>query len=241
MINRAPLVAMTMRGLLGRRRSWLMLLLAGLPIMVALLIGLSGRHPGPASVLDTLMIRTVMPLIALVFGTGALGAELEDGTVVYVMAKPIARWRIVLAKMAVAGGLTVALVVPSSLVTGYIIGQASSVPVSTTIDFAVATGLGGIAYSVAFVALSAFTSRALVVGLAYTLIWEGVLSGLLEGTRFLSVRQATLGLAYGLTGHIPTPAPLAMDTSVAMIATLIVGAFVLGSWRLSRFQVRAGD
>ena len=29
-------------------------------------------------------------------------------------------------------------------------------------------------------ALSAFTGRALIIGLAYTLIWEGVLAGLLE-------------------------------------------------------------
>ena len=29
-----------------------------------------------------------MPLLALVFGTAALGSELEDGTAVYLMIKP---------------------------------------------------------------------------------------------------------------------------------------------------------
>ena len=57
----------------------------------------------------------------------------------------------------------------------------------------------GAAYACAFVALSAFTGRALIIGLAYTLIWEGILAGLLEGTRFLSIRQATLGIAAGLS------------------------------------------
>ena len=45
--------------------------------------------------LDTLVVRTVMPLVALIVGTAALGSEIEDGTAVYLMVKPIARWRIV--------------------------------------------------------------------------------------------------------------------------------------------------
>ena len=60
---------------------------------------------------------------------------------------------------------------------------------------------GGTAYAVAFTALGVVTSRALVVGLGYTLLWEGVLAGLLEGTRFLSIRQATLGVAAALTAR----------------------------------------
>ena len=56
-------------------------------------------------IVDTLVIRTVLPLIALVFGTAAIGSEIEDGTVVFLLAKPIGRWRTALAKLAVAAGL----------------------------------------------------------------------------------------------------------------------------------------
>ena len=67
-----PLIAVTLRGVLGRRRTWLMILLASLPVLVALLIRAGGGHPNAATILDTLLIRTVMPLLALVFGTAAL-------------------------------------------------------------------------------------------------------------------------------------------------------------------------
>ena len=40
--------------------------------------------------LDTLVVRTVMPLVALIVGTAAIGSEIEDGTAVYLMVKPIA-------------------------------------------------------------------------------------------------------------------------------------------------------
>ena len=46
-----------------------------------------------------------MPLVALIIGTAALGSEIEDGTAVYLMIKPIPRWRIALAKIIVAAGL----------------------------------------------------------------------------------------------------------------------------------------
>ena len=101
--------------------------------------------------------------------------------------------------------------------------------------------VGGGAYSVAFMTLSVFTSRALLLGLAYTLIWEGVLAGLLEGTRFLSIRQASLGLAAAFGVRVPGPDPMDASVCVLILATVLVGAFVLSSWRLARFEIRGGD
>ena len=65
------------------------------------------------------MIRIVLPLVALVFGTAALGSELEDGTGVHLLTKPIDRWTIVVAKIVVAGTLTAACVVPSTVLSGH--------------------------------------------------------------------------------------------------------------------------
>ena len=72
--------------------------------------------------LDTLVVRTVMPLVALIIGTSALGSEIEDGTAVYLMIKPIARWKIALAKILVAAGLTALLIVPSIVITALLLG-----------------------------------------------------------------------------------------------------------------------
>ena len=236
----ATLIGVTLRGLLTRRRLILLILLAALPVGIALLVRASGGRPDADRVLDTLVVRAVMPLIALIVGTAALGSEIEDGTAVYLMVKPIPRWQIVLAKMVVAAGLTAALVVPAIVLTGVLLSGLGSNSLTTVWAFAVAALVGGTAYAVAFVTLSAFTSRALLVGLGYTLLWEGVLAGLLEGTRFLSVRQATLGLASALGADIPGD-QLDAGVSVLVLTVVIVGAFVLGSWKLARFEIRAGD
>jgi ABC-2 type transport system permease protein len=235
-----PIIGVTLRGLLGRRRTLLMLLLVALPVVVALLIRLSVGGVRTERILDDMIVRVVLPLVALVFGTAALGSELEDGTAVFLMVKPVPRWRILAAKMAVAAGLTVALIMPSTVVAGLLAGGTGSASVSATFAYALAASIGGAAYACAFVAFSAFTSRALVVGLGYTMIWEGLLAGLLEGTRFLSIRQATLGIASGLQGETE-PGRLDFGLSIGIVVTVIVGAFVIGSLRLSRFEIRGGD
>jgi ABC-2 type transport system permease protein len=105
----------------------------------------------------------------------------------------------------------------------------------------VAVLAGGTAYAVGFTALGAVTSRALIVGLGYTLIWEGVLAGLLEGTRFLSIRQATLGVAAALTGRDVGVDTLSPAMSTVILAVVIVGGIAVTAFTLRRFQVRSAD
>jgi ABC-2 type transport system permease protein len=235
------LATVTVRGLLGRRRTLLIGLLAALPVLVAVLIRVGGGRPDAAAVLDTLVIRTVLPLVALVLGTAALGSEIDDGTLIFQLLKPVARWRIALAKTAVAVGLTVLLVVPPMLVTGLLLGGTGAASLGVAAGFAMAALAGATAYAVAFTALGLVTSRALIVGLGYTLIWEGVLAGILEGTRFLSVRQATLGIAATLTGRDVGVEPLAVTTSVAILVVVIAAGFSVATLRLRTFQIRAAD
>lgn len=235
------LVGVTLRGLLGRRRMLLMLLLAALPVLVGLLIRVAGGTRDTAEILDALVIRTVLPLVALIVGTAAIGSEIEDGTAVFLLVKPIPRWRTALAKLAVAAGLTAVLVVLPIVLTGILVSGLSGASLGTTFGFALAAIAGGTAYACAFTTLGTLTSRALVVGLAYTLIWEGVLADLLVGTRFLSIRQATLGLAALLTGEETGEGALDPVASVIVLGAVIAGSFALTSIALARFQIRSAD
>jgi ABC-2 type transport system permease protein len=239
MIHRMPVVAITLRSLLDRRRFWLMLLLAAVPVAITLLGRVLGDVTFSQIVFDRLVIQTVLPLIALVFGTGALGAELEDGTIVYLLAKPGRRFRIVLAKGSVAAGLTIALVLPATLLTGLIVATDEPDIVVPTVAYALAAVAGGTAYALGFLTLSSITSRALSIGLGYVLLWEGVLAGLLPGTQTFSIRQATLGLADALQGV--DGETLDAGTSVTVLVVVILGSLALGSWRMSRYQLRGGD
>ena len=116
-----------------------------------------------------------MPLVALVFGTAALGSELDDGTAIHILTKPIPRWAIVIPKLVVAGGLTAALMVASTLLSGLFLGGTGSREIGITVAFAIAVLIGSFVYGAIFIALSAATSRASIIGLGYSLLWEGLL------------------------------------------------------------------
>ena len=76
----------TLRQLLSRRRTLLLLLLGGVLVLVAGIFRLAGEEaralPFTSGLLGNLGIGTLMPLVALIFGTGAIGAEIEDWTAI---------------------------------------------------------------------------------------------------------------------------------------------------------------
>jgi ABC-2 type transport system permease protein len=135
-----------------------------------------------------------MPFTALVFGTAALGQEFEDGTAVYLLAKPIPRSTIVYSKLLVAWVATAVIVVISVVPTA-ILGLSGEPADGIIIGFVVGGILGSLAYCAAFLWLSIATSRALIVGLIYVFIWEGVVVSLFNGVKFLSVAEYSQGMA----------------------------------------------
>jgi ABC-2 type transport system permease protein len=233
---------LTARALLGRRRTILMVLLAGAPVLLGLLVRLSnGSRPSALSgSLDGLIVSSVLPLVALVFGSAALGSELDDGTGVHLLTKPVPRWAIVVPKLVVAGGLTALLVVPSTILAGILIGGTGSAQVGLTLAFALAVLIGAFVYSAIFVMLGAATSRGLIIGLAYSLLWEGLLSAALQGTQLFSVREYIRGIA-SVFAPKGTVESVVGGQAIVLAAVAIVVIAAIAAWRLSEHEIRSGD
>jgi ABC-2 type transport system permease protein len=239
----AVIARITLRQLLSRRRTLLLLALSAIVILVAILRRVSETGPDTkftADLLSSLGIGTLMPLVALIFGTGAMGAELEEGTAVYILAKPIARWVVMATKLLVAIGCSIALTSVPILVAGLVAGGDGSA--SLAVGFAVAGAIGSALYCAIFVALSLVTSRAFIWGLGYVLVWEGFLASLFTGTRTFSVREYTLAFTQGLANPAPSvfKADLSLSTAVVVATVVAVAAVFIALRRLSRIEI-AGE
>ena len=182
----------------------------------------------------------VLPLIALVFGTSALGSELDDGTAIPLLTKPIPRWTIIVAKVAVAGTLTAALIVPSTVVAGFLMGGGGAGTIGVTFAFAIANLIGSYLYVAIFLVLGVITSRGLIIGLGYTLVWEAVVSSLLRGSQIFSVREYIAGIAATLDPAASPDSVVGAGGFLYALAVLVL-AIALGSYRLSVHQVRGTD
>ncbi|HEX2081315.1 MAG TPA: ABC transporter permease [Longimicrobium sp.] len=238
------LARLAFRQLAGSRRSLWVLALALLPVLLSLLF--SG-NPGPnddvtedyGELYQALIVGVLLPIVSLVVGTSVFGAEVDDGTITYVLGKPVPRWRIVLTRVVVAGLATAMVVAPSAYISGVIALRSQPSAPRVALGMAGAVIAGSFLYCALFVAISLSTRRALVAGLAYVVVWESSLSNTFGGTRALSVRQYTQTFAQSWAGLEASVlnARLELGTALTMAAVVAVLATIHSIRRLQRFEI----
>jgi ABC-2 type transport system permease protein len=232
-----PTVAtLTIRATLGRRRA----LLFAIPavVLIALTLAVRATHPAGTSwasqVLGDFGFSVLLPLTALILGTGVLGAEIDDGSAIHLLATPVSRSSIVVTKAAVAAVLTMLFAAVPELIAGLLAPDSGRLAVALFIG-ALA---GSVIYTAAFVLASVVTTRAIAVGLLYVLIWEGLLGNFVGGARILSIAHYSLGIANAIYPDTALNAGLGLSTSLVLGIVVTIGALVLASRRLSSFAIK---
>jgi ABC-2 type transport system permease protein len=235
----------TLRQLLGRRRTLLLVFLAALPVLLAVAFRVAGEtevERFTRRIFDTITMTILMPLVAILFGAGAFGAEIDDGTVVYLLAKPVPRWIAVAAKAFTAMAMAILLTGTSTALAGIIdMVPAGSDGVSATLAQVLAVVVGSACYVSLFLAVSLFTRRALVLGIGYMLVWEGALSFMLAGIANLSIRQYSLGASTAIYKLPLQEVRLSAETAFVLSGVLVVVALVVAAWKLMRFELPGGS
>ncbi|MFI6285606.1 ABC transporter permease subunit [Streptomyces sp. NPDC051018] len=219
-----PTVArLTYRAVLGRRRAAILLILPALLILIASAVrGFNGADDQVAAdVLGGFAIATMVPLIGVIAGTGSIGPEIDDGSIVYLLAKPVKRPTIIFTKLIVAIAVTMAFSAIPTLIAGLILnGNGQQIAVAYTVAALVAS----IAYSAMFLLLGTVSRHAVVIGLVYALVWESLFGSLVEGARMLSVQQWALALAEKIGGEGMIGSDVGLPAAVILLAVVTVAA-----------------
>lgn len=217
-------VVLTLRVLLGRRRGLLFVALPGLLLLLAgLLRWAGGDHGVTTGFLGSFAIGTVLPLLALVAGTGVVGPEIDDGSIVYLLAKPVPRWRIVVSKLVVAVGCVTVFGALPITVAGLIM---SGTERGIAVGFGVGAVLAGIGYCAVFLLLAVVSRNAVVLGLVYALLWESLVGGFVPGAQTLSIQQWALSVTRSMID-----VPLSSATvSLAVAVPGLVLVTALATW-----------
>ena len=221
----AVIARLTVSGLLGRRRAAVLVVL---PLVLLVLAGVFRAVGGQdlrtaVLLLGTLGLGTVVPLLCVVVGTGVIGPEIEDGSVLYLLSKPLRRSLIVLSKLGVAVLTAWTLLVPAVLVAGLLlVGTTERLAVA----YALAAAIAAVAYCALFLLLAVVTRNAVVVGLLYALIWETTIAGVVPGARTLSIRQWAYAVAETVAGD--EAVLQGVDSEVGLTTSVVLLALVTG-------------
>jgi ABC-2 type transport system permease protein len=121
---------------------------------------------------EKVILGFVLVILAVVFCTSVVAQEVEDKTIVYLLTRPIPRFRILTVKFLPAlfvTLVTVWLALILAAITAFGPSHLTGTPVGR--DLAIAP-IGVLAYGTVFLLLSTLVNRPLIFGLLYTFGWE---------------------------------------------------------------------
>jgi ABC-2 type transport system permease protein len=183
-------------------------------------------------------LAIMLPLLGLIAGTGSIGPEIDEGSIVYLLAKPLNRYSIVVTKLAVAIGVVVAFgVVPVAVAGVVLTGEVGTV----TLAYAVGALAAGVAYSAVFLLFAVISRNAVVLGLIYALIWESLVGGLVPGAQTLSIQQWALAVVQDVLGgsadRLGVEAAVGFPTGLVMLVVVTLAATAYAGRKLQTLRL----
>lgn len=233
MVNQT-IAKLALQALLGRRRFYLLLAFPVLLIALVTLITVLADGDAAFEILPGLGYPLVLPLVAILAASSVLGPEVDDGSIVYLLSKPVNRYGVAISKWTVALGATLTAGALPILVGALITGDSSR-----AVALFVGAVVAGTTYSALFLAISSVTRHAVIASLMFVLIWETLLGNLFTGVAWLSIGQWGLRVGHAMSSELPDPTNLGYAIIASLLVT-VVGVWFAGD-RLRSFTLRGED
>lgn len=233
----------TFRDLLRPKRLLTAVTLMLVPTLFAGLNRLaSGRRAyGPTETygiaISFLVFGFVLVILSLVFSTGIVAQEIEQKTIVYLLTRPVARWRILINKFAAVSVVTCGVVWASAILLALVtIGPRDMFGAGLLSDLAVIP-IGVLAYSALFLLLATRFNRAMVIGLVFAFGWETWVPTMPGNFRKLSI----MTYLHVLAPHGDTVSTLSARSAWAVLFGVIVVGLIGALWSFSVLEYSPRD
>lgn len=223
------LYALILRSQATRARLALLAALGVVAILIGIAIGSSdSADKAGTDFVNNFGLALVVPVTTLVFASAALGDFIDDGTMVYLWLRPVARWKLALAAAASSFTVVLPLVLLPLLIAAAATGKGSDLVAGT----AASTTLGVAAYTGIFVMLGVRVRRSLLWGLLYIFIWEGFVANAGDTASRLAIRAYTRSVLADATGFSLRLADVSSPYRYIVPLAVLVVALLYTSHRL---------
>jgi ABC-2 type transport system permease protein len=152
--------------------------------------------------------QAILPLLALVYASGIVRDEQEEQTMTYLLIRPIPKWALYPVKLLATLTTTVVLAAALTVLTyaAIYVGAETggkNVPLRC-LQAASIHALAVVAYCCLFGLISLLTNRALIVGVLYAVLFEGLLANMPFSIRLATVIYYTRLIAYRTLEFVTT-------------------------------------
>ena len=242
--------------MLWSRRTVFMMLVVGLPVLVAAVLRLLAeldvnvlRSPAGPAVFGVMFwgffVRLSVPVLAVFYGTALIADEVEDKTITYLLIRPVPRAAVLLGKYLAYLVCTVAVVLPAVVLMWLLIVPVGGSLAQSFPDLLADLGIvvaGLAAYGAVFALVGATFKRPLLFGLIFVFGWEALAMALPGYLRQVTVAHYLQGL---VPHAMPAGGPVDFLQFVFQSAPSIVQSLlglavvtVLGLWGAARAVTR---
>lgn len=227
----SPILRLAVRSLFGRARALLLvampLLLLGLAVLLNATAGDAANTPRdvPLVLVRTFGLGIVVPVVALIATTTLINSEFDDGSIIYLLTKPVSRLSIVASKALIVLLCTLAFAaLPMTLAAMVLIGTDADVWLG-----ALAGGIvSSLAYAGIFTTLATLLNRSLVGCLVYWLVWEATLTSFISPASWLSARAWGTSVLHAIADVGQKAHPPVWFAVIGAVLCLVGGVVVAG-------------
>jgi ABC-2 type transport system permease protein len=240
--------AQAIREYLRFRRIFPWLLLAGFCMFVAyywnqLQAGATGDVA--YSNVSSIFVYHIVALASAIFTTAIISQEVEQKTIVYLLTRPVPRWKLLsiryVAASLVVGAVGIVCSVFASLGAFHTLGSNPLLAKDC-----IALVVGGFAYGGLFLLVSLLFNRAMIICLLFAFGWETAVPNMPGQMYYLSIFSYLQGIAQHpsaggnklvalLTGSAGDNT-LTASTSYIAMALLVIGLVILSAWWFTNFE-----
>jgi ABC-2 type transport system permease protein len=185
-------------------------------------------------------LALVLPVVAIVVSAGALGNERRDMTLSFIALRPLPRSVIATTKVVAAISAAFALNAIGALALG-LTHLVRFGGVSVVAGMLCAALVATVAYAAVFVPLGFLTDRAVIIGMAYLLVFENGVIFALSGLALLSPWRLGAGVLGGMVDGASIYLVDAVGTTTLPRALLTAAVYFVLGVLLSTWLLRQRD
>ncbi len=244
----SAILGQAFREYLRTRRLWPWLALG----FVCLGVGASWHYLNPSadrpqaySTVSSMLVFHLLALASAIFTTAIVSQEVEQKTIVYLLTRPVPRWKLLLLRYAASVTVVALIAIFAALLTslGTFHGLVSNSFLPRDV---LALFIGALSYGALFLFVSLLFNRSLVICALFAFGWESVIPdmpGEMYKLSIFSYLQAiaqhpapTDNQALSLLTGASSGSTLTPSTAYLCMGILVVGLLALSAWWFTHFE-----
>lgn len=246
----AYLFTSTLREFLRFKRVFIWILIAFFGMGVAALWPYLDSRAALAdqySTVSKIFVIHVLALVSAIYTTAIVSQEVEQKTIVYLLTRPVARWKLLLMRYLAATTVVSALGILGAVLVSFGVFKGGFLGNEVLMKDIFAMVLGAFAYGALFLVVSLLVNRAMLVSLLFAFGWEGIVPNMPGEMYRLSIYSHVLAIAEHpagsaergpvglLAGTLSTNA-ISRSSAIMILVILSVALISVGCLWFTRFE-----